>query len=245
MKRPAYLSMHTFRTVTSTSLNQLRKPFYLLQDAAAAGHATFRRITTPVLVPIRVAVTASTGSLRKLKTPLYMTILGVVTVTGTSFKKKLNINLVSATKNTYSVVIVKSKYELQVYDSAGDWIVTYPVVFGNKDMRDKMMEGDRRTPEGVFHIAAKRKHEKWNSFMMIDYPTQESFQKFNQRKAQGIIPSNAKIGGAIGIHGTWPHEDFAIDQYQNWTEGCISTKNNYIEEIFALLPVGTRVEIRH
>ena len=134
---------------------------------------------------------------------------------------------------------------MQIYDSAGDWIVTYPVVFGNKDMGDKMMQGDKRTPEGLFHIINKRRHEKWNCFMLIDYPNQESYQKFNQRKASGIIPSDAKIGGEIGLHGTWPHEEYAIDQYQNWTEGCISTKNIYIQEIFSLLPVGTEVEIRH
>jgi murein L,D-transpeptidase YafK len=141
-------------------------------------------------------------------------------------------------------MVIKSKYELQVYDSTGEWLATYPVVFGNADIGDKMMQGDRRTPEGIFHITYKRKHEKWDSFMLIDYPTQESYQKFNQRKTQGMIPADAKIGGDIGIHGTWPHEDFAIDQYRNWTEGCISTKNQYIEELFAMLPVGTKVEIR-
>ena len=111
-------------------------------------------------------------------------------------------------------------------------------------MGDKMMQGDRRTPEGIFHILTKRKHEKWDSFMLIDYPNQDSYQKFNQRKARGIIPADAQIGGGIGIHGTWPHEEFAIDHYQNWTEGCISTKNIYIQEICNLLPVGTTVEIK-
>lgn len=178
-----------------------------------------------------------------MRTPLYVSLLGVVAVTSTSFKKKLPL-VSKATRNSYYVVVTKSKYELKVFDSTGAWIVTYPVVFGNKDMGDKMMEGDRKTPEGVFHIQGKRKHEKWNSFMLIDYPTQESVKKFNARKASGQIPSNARIGGAIGIHGTWPNEDYAIDQYQNWTEGCISTKNAYIREIFELLPVGTVIEIR-
>lgn len=245
MKFPAYLSLPNMRTVTNHSLRNIKAPLYSLRDAVAAGNAGFRRMTSPLQLSMRVAFTATHSSLRKMKTPIYVTVIGVVAVTGTSFKKKLNINLVSATKDSYSVVIVKSKYEMQVYDSSGDWIVTYPVVFGNKDMRDKMMEGDRRTPEGVFHIIGKRKHEKWNAFMGIDYPTQESYKKFNQRKSEGSIPASARIGGSIGIHGTWPHEDYAIDQYQNWTEGCISTKNNYIEEIFALLPVGTRVEIKH
>ena len=183
-------------------------------------------------------------SFRKMKTPLYLSLLGVAAVTTTSFKKKLALNNAHATRNTYTVLILKSRYELKVYDSTGDWIITYPVVFGNKDHGDKMMQGDRKTPEGVFHILCKRKHDKWNSMMLLDYPTQESYRKFNERKASGLIPSDAQIGGAIGIHGTWPHEDYAIDQYQNWTEGCISTKNMYIEEIFDLLPIGTRVEIR-
>ncbi len=170
-------------------------------------------------------------------------VLGGICLTQFSFTKPHHYGTGS---NAYSIVILKSKYELQVYDStSGDWIVSYPVVFGNKDMGDKMMQGDRRTPEGVFHITYKRKHEKWNSFMMIDYPNKESYEKFKQRKEMGIIPADAKIGGEIGIHGTWPHEDFAIDQYQNWTEGCISTKNKYVEELFNILPVGTKVEIRH
>ena len=80
--------------------------------------------------------------------------------------------------------------------------------------------------------------------MAIDYPNKESYEKFNRRKEQGLIPIDAKIGGDIGIHGTWPNEDFAIDQVQNWTEGCISTKNKYVQELFDLLPLGTRVEIR-
>jgi murein L,D-transpeptidase YafK len=182
--------------------------------------------------------------LRKMKTPFYLSLMGMVALTSTSFKKAKNYSLRTATKYSYKVLIIKSKYELQIYDSTGEWLVTYPVVFGNKDMGDKMMEGDRKTPEGVFHIAMKRKHEKWNSFLSIDYPTAESYQRFNQRKAKGQIPTSARIGGSIGIHGTWPHEDFAVDTYQNWTEGCISTKNNFIQEIFSMLPVGTTVEIR-
>jgi murein L,D-transpeptidase YafK len=172
----------------------------------------------------------------------FMLIGGVVLTT--SFKKHHTINPFTANKDTYSVYIIKSEYELKVYDSTGEWMASYPVVFGSKDLGDKMMQGDRKTPEGVFHITGKRKHEKWNRFIAIDYPNQESINKFNQRKAEGLIPANAKIGGEIGIHGTWPHEDYAIDQFRSWTEGCVSTKNQYIQELFNLLPVGTRVEIR-
>ena len=80
--------------------------------------------------------------------------------------------------------------------------------------------------------------------MALNYPTQESYQKFNQRKQRGEIPASAKIGGAIGIHGTWPHEDYQIDLYKNWTLGCISMKNADVEELFRFIPVGTVVTIR-
>src|SRR6266496_1968964 len=53
-----------------------------------------------------------------------------------------------------SIVIDKSDYELNVYDDKG-WFATYPCVFGNSSLDDKKMEGDRQTPEGVFHILSK------------------------------------------------------------------------------------------
>lgn len=179
-----------------------------------------------------------------MKTLQYASLLLMIFAFNTSFKSPLLINRTFAGKNTYIVLINKKKYELKLFDSTGEWLATYPVVFGNKDLGDKMIQGDRKTPEGTFHIISKRKHEKWCRMLMLDYPTKENIAKFNARKAKGMLPANAQIGGGIGIHGTWPHEEYAIDRYQNWTEGCISTKNNYIEELFDLLPVGTRVDIQ-
>ena len=143
----------------------------------------------------------------------------------------------------YYIVISKHQYELSVYDSKG-WLVTYPVVFGNKDLRDKMQAGDRETPEGNFKIVSKRVHEKWCRMLMLDYPNIADIAKFNYRKQQGLLPPDAKIGGGVGIHGTWPHEDNAIDKYDNWTQGCISLKNEDVIELFNMTPVGTEVAIR-
>ncbi|HVZ26818.1 MAG TPA: L,D-transpeptidase [Sediminibacterium sp.] len=180
-----------------------------------------------------------------MKALLNASLLGLLTVGNTSFQQADQFFCLNhASPNSYYVVVEKRKYALHIFDSAGKRIVTYPVVFGNGDLRDKMMQGDRETPEGTFHITCKKKHAKWCAFLALDYPTPESYEKFHARKAAGLIPPSADIGGGIGIHGTWPHEDFAIDQYQNWTEGCISTKNDYILEIFELLPVGTTVIIR-
>ena len=144
---------------------------------------------------------------------------------------------------TVYIVVDKSDYELHVYDDKG-WFATYPVVFGNSSLSDKKMEGDKNTPEGTFHIASKRVHDKWHRFMALDYPTKESWEKFNKRKSNGEIPSSAKIGGGIGVHGTWPHEDFQIDRYKNWTLGCISMKNGDVEHLYRYLPVGATITIR-
>ena len=144
---------------------------------------------------------------------------------------------------SYYIIIDKSKYELSVIDGEG-WLVTYPVVFGSSDLGDKMMAGDRKTPEGLYTLVGKRVHEKWDRYLTINYPTQQDYQKFIYRKQHGLIPQNAHIGGGIGIHGVWPHEDYAVDQYQNWTEGCISMKNEDVEELYNLVPIGTKVYIR-
>ena len=81
--------------------------------------------------------------------------------------------------------------------------------------------------------------------MLIDYPNAASREKFNQRKQRGEIPANASIGGSIGIHGTWPNDDIMIDRYKNWTEGCISMKNEDVKEVYGFTGNGTKVTIKH
>jgi murein L,D-transpeptidase YafK len=144
---------------------------------------------------------------------------------------------------TVYLVIDKSDYELKVYDDEG-WYATYPVVFGNKNLTDKMQEGDRKTPEGHFKIISKRPHQKWHKMLMLDYPNKESWEKFNERKKRGLIPKTAKIGGGIAIHGTWPNDNIVVDDYTNWTNGCIALKNEDLDELEIYLPVGTQVVVQ-
>jgi murein L,D-transpeptidase YafK len=152
-------------------------------------------------------------------------------------------NLSSLPIAPINIIVSKSNYELSVYDAKG-WYATYPVVFGNSSLDDKKMEGDRNTPEGTFRIVSKRVHEKWDRYMGLDYPTRQTLEKFNQWKRQGAIPSNAKPGGGIGIHGTWPHEDFVVDRYNNWTNGCISLKREDVEDLYTYVPIGTPITIK-
>jgi len=144
--------------------------------------------------------------------------------------------------SAFKVVIKKSAYEMTLYDGKG-WYGTYPVVFGNKSQDDKRMEGDRLTPEGHFKIIGKKVHKKWGKFLMLDYPTKESYEKFRMLKASGSIPQKATIGGGIGIHGTRPSEEWVIDKFINWTSGCISVRYSDMDELYDMLPIGTEVII--
>lgn len=158
-------------------------------------------------------------------------------------KKSVSRKTSALPKAPVKIVVDKSSYELYVYDAEG-WFATYPVVFGNNSLDDKKMEGDRNTPEGSFKIVNKRVHDKWDRYMGLDYPTQESLARFNERKRKGEIPTSARPGAGIGIHGTWPNDDYIIDRYKNWTNGCVSLKNSDVEDLYSYIPIGTPVTIR-
>lgn len=146
-------------------------------------------------------------------------------------------------ENPYYIIVDKSDYELKVYDDEG-WYATYPIVFGSKDLGDKMREGDKKTPNGSFKIILKKHHPKWGPELLLDYPNPENVALFNQRKAQGIIPKNAKIGNGIAIHATRPSEEWTVDNFYNWTDGCVSVKYTEMIDLFSYIPVGTNVTIQ-
>ena len=158
--------------------------------------------------------------------------------------KKVTKHLVKAKDdNPYYIIIDKSDYELKVYDEDG-WYATYPIVFGSKDLGDKMKEGDRKTPDGKFKIILKKIHAKWGPELLLDYPTGESVQRFNERRKKGVLPKNAKIGGGIAIHATRPEEEWTVDNFYNWTDGCISVKYTEMKDLFSYIPIETPVTIQ-
>lgn len=146
-------------------------------------------------------------------------------------------------ENTFYIIVDKSEYELKVYDEEG-WYATYPIVFGSKDLGDKLKEGDKRTPEGEFKIIVKKFHPKWGPELLLDYPNEVSVKKFNERKAKGIIPKTARIGNGIAIHATRPDEEWTVDNFYNWTDGCVSVKYSEMKDLFSYIPIGTPVTIQ-
>jgi murein L,D-transpeptidase YafK len=144
--------------------------------------------------------------------------------------------------NPYYIIVSKKDYELKVFDEEG-WYATYPIVFGSKDLGDKMREGDKRTPSGSFKVVLKKVNKKWGQELLLDYPNEESFRKFKERKAKGLVPANARIGDGIAIHATRKGEEWTVDNFYNWTDGCVSVKYTEMQELYEFIPVGTPVTI--
>lgn len=145
--------------------------------------------------------------------------------------------------NPYYIIVDKSDYELKVYDDEG-WLATYPVVFGSNDLRDKYMEGDKRTPEGKFKVLLKKIHPKWGPELLLDFPNKETMKKFEERKVEGLVPRTARPGSGIAIHATRPEEEWTVDYYQNWTDGCVSLKYTEAKDLYSYIPAGTPVTIQ-
>ena len=135
------------------------------------------------------------------------------------------------------IVIVKSAHSMTLL-SGGKAFKTYKVALGSVPMGPKRVEGDHKTPEGDYVIDAKNAHSRFHMSLHISYPSAADQQR---SRSLGQPP-----GGAIMIHGL--ARPFAylgpLHRQTDWTDGCIAVTNAEIEEIWKLVPVGTRVEIR-
>ena len=156
---------------------------------------------------------------------------------------RIPIRMDTVRKDSISIFISKSNYMLQVR-YRGKIIRSYKAVFGPNPLQNKLVEGDRNTPEGIYKIATKNAVSKYNKFMGLNYPNDSSLARFNRLKAAGQLPASARIGGDVGIHGIWPGGDDLIQLGIGWTDGCIALKNKDVEELFSLITVGTKVVIR-
>ncbi len=146
-------------------------------------------------------------------------------------------------KDQVTVLVDKSKYNVQVYYRK-HMIRNYKATFGPNPKQDKCMEGDRCTPEGWFTITNKNPTSKYTKFLGLNYPNDSATARFSRLKAQGILPKSARIGSDIGIHGIWQGGDELIELGVGWTDGCVALKNRDVEELFTMVGIGTRVYIR-
>src|SRR5262245_7780952 len=149
-----------------------------------------------------------------------------------------------ASNEPWFIVIRTSCRTLDLY-SYGDRVRSYPAVFGMGGTKNKLHEGDRKTPTGLYAIVGKRHHWRWRRFLLLDYPNLRDAQRYEVAMQSGDIPmlgtEPAGVGGLVGIHGS---DKPTLNRANvDWTYGCISLSNQDVEHLATLIPVGTPVLI--
>ena len=142
----------------------------------------------------------------------------------------------SAQNNSYAFIVDKIKHKGYLYYK-GKLNKEYDVEFGRNWIGDKHYAGDKATPEGMYRIIKKKGNDSgYHKALLINYPNEEDFAAFNNKKKQGLISKNSKIGGLIEIHGNGGRGD-------DWTSGCVALSDRDIDELFSRVSVGTPVTI--
>jgi len=142
----------------------------------------------------------------------------------------------------WAVHVFKSQHRMVVYYK-GHLFWVFHAVFGRSRWAGgKEWEGDTRTPEGSYLIVSKHRSSRFQWFLKLNYPNGIDEEQFEELKAAHEISARLHMGGQVGIHGT---DDPRLNLHDvNWTLGCISVDSADIEEMAALLPVGTLVVIK-
>ena len=143
----------------------------------------------------------------------------------------------SASKSVDKILVIKSARRLELI-SDGKVIRSYRISLGKQPKGPKLQEGDKRTPEGLYWVDWRKRSDKFNLAMHINYP---NITDAAQARREGVNP-----GSMIMIHGTPDSEDNPEELFHtlDWTDGCIAMKNYEMREVWSMVKDGTMVEIR-
>lgn len=130
------------------------------------------------------------------------------------------------------------------------------VALGREPDGRKRLAGDRRTPEGLYHVLRTRP-SRFHRFIEIDYPSREDADRalaagrLTPAEHAAILrahergeppPQHTALGGGLGLHGEgtrWRGASEVLD----WTFGCIALSDEDIEFLAQRVEPGTPVAI--
>jgi murein L,D-transpeptidase YafK len=135
------------------------------------------------------------------------------------------------------IVIVKSERTM-ILLRQGQVLKTFKVALGGEPVGAKAQRGDQRTPEGLYTIDSRNAHSQFHLALHISYPNTADRER---AKRLGVNP-----GGEIMIHGLPPAYAWLgpLHRRHDWTWGCVAVTDPEIEEIWNMVPNGTKVEIK-
>jgi len=134
------------------------------------------------------------------------------------------------------ILVEKSARRLTLL-AQGVPIRSYAIALGASPIGPKQREGDERTPEGDYVIDARNEKSEFHLSLRISYPNEQD----RARAAEaGVDP-----GGDIMIHGIRNGLGWigSFHTRVDWTNGCIAVTDGEIEDIWALVKIGTPVRI--
>ncbi len=142
-------------------------------------------------------------------------------------------------KNEPNLLVVDRSCKTVTFYRYGQWVRTWDQVSLGQNPGVKEQEGDRKTPDGLYRIVFKRRHERWSRFMLLDYPNAKDLAVHHARLESGYV--NRGPGGEVGIHGT--DKPKLNETSYDWTWGCVSLTNKDVNELYEMAPEGTLVLI--
>ena len=137
-------------------------------------------------------------------------------------------------------VIVKKSTRMLYLSSNGEIFKKYHITLGRVPVGDKEVEGDMKTPEGVYSLDYRQLSNDYYKSLHVSYPNAS-----DKAHAKTLGQS---AGGMIMIHGTppsWslsPYGDW-MNVLIDWTEGCIAMANDDMDEVWEQTTNGTVVMI--
>ncbi|NYF91728.1 L,D-transpeptidase family protein [Tunturiibacter empetritectus] len=133
------------------------------------------------------------------------------------------------------VLVLKSERKLLLMKGS-EVLKTYTLSLGGNPVGPKIMEGDRRTPEGNYVLDRHNAHSQYHRSIHISYPNADDVAR---AKRYGV-----PTGGELYIHGLPNDFKGPAHHLGDWTEGCIAVTNAEIDEIWRVVADGTPIEIK-
>lgn len=135
-------------------------------------------------------------------------------------------------------LVVHKETRLLTAYAKGEALRRYRIALGWAPEGHKQMEGDGKTPEGIYFVDGKNPNSRYYKNLGVSYPNDED------RAAATAL--DVSPGGDIKIHGLPEGQGHLGETHwlRDWTAGCIAVSNEEIDELYAHTPVGTLIEIK-
>jgi hypothetical protein len=137
-----------------------------------------------------------------------------------------------------SALVVDKLGHRLLFLSRGQVVRELPADLGTNGLAEKLVEGDRATPEGLYRVVDRKDGSRtsYHRALLLDYPNEADRHRTLEAAAAGRVPEGSGPGGLIATHG-------GGGRARDWTDGCVALPDREMEWVFEHVPEGTPVTI--